>query len=98
MRYEKLWLWIILSLAIHAAVFGVFIYVHSAYRDSMVLMEQGASCVEVELVGFIRSAEGLSSEKNQQGLKKEMRMTLRLFPVMKTYWKKQFFRKKIVRI
>lgn len=70
MRYEKLWLWIILSLAIHAAVFGVFIYVHSAYRDSMVLMEQGASCVEVELVGFNRSAEGLSSEKKSAGTEK----------------------------
>lgn len=98
MRYEKLWLWIILSLAIHAAVFGVFIYVHSAYRDSMVLMEQGASCVEVELVGFNRSAEGLSSEKKSAGTEKRDAYESPTLPGNEDVLEKQFFRKKIVRI
>lgn len=63
MRYEKLLHYIIFSLFIHAALFGAVLRMRSVYRDPLVLVEQGTSCIEIELQGFIESTEIQSSQK-----------------------------------
>ncbi|WKZ20189.1 MAG: TonB family protein [Candidatus Jettenia sp. CY-1] len=72
MRYEKLWLYILLSLFIHATILGADLCMRGVYRNSLVVMEQGTSCIELELRGAIESAEIQSSqEKPSDAEKKE---------------------------
>lgn len=59
-------MYILISLFIHAAIMTSIIRITGIYQDSMVLMEQGTSCIDIEIQSVINSSEiqRLKSSKN----------------------------------